>query len=587
MDAESRAAPEVFAVDWRGHPCRRRHGGMRAAVFILGVQAFQIITLASVGSNLITYVFGELHFPLSQAANVVTNFVGTAFLISLFGGFLSDSYLGCFWTLLTFGVIELSGLVLLSVLANLPRFKSAPCNILTMEGSCEQARGTKATIFFLALYLIALGNGCVMPNMTAYGADQFAGTGTAAESKRLSTYFNVSYFVYCMAEIVALTAVIWAQMHFGMGIGFGVSAATMAIALISLVSGAMLYRNKPPKGSIFTPIAWVFVAALTKRNKQICPASSPNPFNPGASDAMTIDGTFRHANKFRFLDNACIGPVPSGPAAALEDTVKRPCTMFEVQQAKTLLAVLPIFVCTIITNTVLAQLQTFSVQQGYAMDTRLVSSSSFHVPPASLQSIPYAILLLLVPAYEILLVPLMRKVTGTRSGITPLQRIGVGLFIVSLSMVSAAIVERRRRHAAVDNGKLLSIMWLVPQFLIFGVSEMFTNVGLMEFFYKEASAGMQAFLTALFYSSFSFGFFLSSVLVALVNRITARDGGKGWLGDNNLNNDRLDLFYWTLAVLSGINFFCYLFCARWYNSGGGGSDAEKEIPEELRNVERT
>ncbi|TVU43190.1 hypothetical protein EJB05_09635, partial [Eragrostis curvula] len=31
-------------------------------------------------------------------------------------------------------------------------------------------------------------------------------------------------------------------------------------------------------------------------------------------------------------------------------------------------------------------------------------------------------------------------------------------------------------------GERLSILWLVPQFLVFGVSELFTNVGLMEFF---------------------------------------------------------------------------------------------------------
>jgi hypothetical protein len=66
------------------------------------------MAIAAVGNNLITYVFGEMHFPLSQAANVVTNFVGTIFLLSLLGGFLSDSYLGCFWTMLTFGFVELS-----------------------------------------------------------------------------------------------------------------------------------------------------------------------------------------------------------------------------------------------------------------------------------------------------------------------------------------------------------------------------------------------------------------------------------------------------------------------------------------------
>lgn len=64
--------------------------------------------IAAVGNNLITYVFNDMHFPLSKSANIVTNFVGTVFLLSLLGGFLSDSYLGSFWTMLIFGFVELS-----------------------------------------------------------------------------------------------------------------------------------------------------------------------------------------------------------------------------------------------------------------------------------------------------------------------------------------------------------------------------------------------------------------------------------------------------------------------------------------------
>ncbi|KAJ1267814.1 hypothetical protein BS78_07G087000 [Paspalum vaginatum] len=564
-------APETTSVDCRGRPCRPRHGGMRAAVFILVFQASQTTALAAVGSNLITYVFGELHFPLSQAANVVTNFVGTVFILSPLGGFLSDSYIGCFWTLLALGAAELAGLILLSVQAHLPQFRSAPCNMLTMVGSCERASGFKATVFFVALYLVALGSGCVMPNMTAYGADQFAG---AAEkgAKRLSTYFNLSYFGFCAGELVALTAIVWAQTRFGMDVGFGLAAAAVGAGLISLLSGAVFYRNKPPRGSIFTPIARVFVAAFNKR-KQICPSGSANPAHNGAGDSAVPDTDFRHANKFRFLDKACIRVAPD----TAPESAWRLCTAAEVQQAKTLLAVMPIVACTIVFNTVLAQLQTFSVQQGSAMDTRLApGSSSFRIPPASLQAIPYAMLLALVPAYELLLVPLARRLTGTRSGITPLQRIGVGLCLVALSMAAAAAVERRRRDAAVSGGGArLSVLWLVPQFLVFGVSELFTNVGLMEFFYKQAAAGtMQAFFMALFYCSFSFGFFLSSVLVELVNRATARGGRPGWLGENDLDKDRLDLFYWVLAALSVLNFLCYLLCARWYNSGAGGDSDE-------------
>uniref|UniRef100_A0A0E0KQZ2 Major facilitator superfamily (MFS) profile domain-containing protein n=1 Tax=Oryza punctata TaxID=4537 RepID=A0A0E0KQZ2_ORYPU len=539
---------------------------MRAAVFVLGIQAFEIMAIAAVGNNLITYVFGEMHFPLSQAANVVTNFVGTIFLLSLLGGFLSDSYLGCFWTMLIFGFVELSGFILLSVQAHLPQLKPPPCSMASMDGGCEQARGIKASIFFAALYLVALGSGCLKPNMIAHGADQFAAGGGAADNaKRLSTYFNSAYFSFCAGELVALTALVWVQTHSGMDVGFGISAAAMVAGLVSLVSGAAFYRNKPPQGSIFTPIA------------RICPSSTSDPVNAGVCEpAHLAGGNFRHASKFRFLDKACIRAAQQGPNTKPESPW-RLCTVAEVQQAKTLLAVTPIFACTIVFNTVLAQLQTFSVQQGSAMDTALGGrGSSFRIPPASLQAIPYAMLLALVPAYELLLVPLMKRVTGTRSGITPLQRIGVGLCTVSLSMVAAATVERRRRDVSLSGAPRMSVLWIVPQFLVFGVSEMFTAVGLIEFFYKQArGAGMQSFLTAITYCSYAFGFYLSSVLVSLVNRVTASHGGGhgGWLGDNDLDKDRLDLFYWMLAVLSLINFFCYLLCARWYNSGADGCDA--------------
>lgn len=66
------------------------------------------MAIAAVGNNLITYAFNEMHFSLPKSANVVTNFVGTTFLLSLLGGYLSDSYLGSFWTILIFGFVELS-----------------------------------------------------------------------------------------------------------------------------------------------------------------------------------------------------------------------------------------------------------------------------------------------------------------------------------------------------------------------------------------------------------------------------------------------------------------------------------------------
>lgn len=132
-------------------------------------------------------------------------------------------------------------------------------------------------------------------------------------------------------------------------------------------------------------------------------------------------------------------------------------------------------------------------------------------------------------------------------------------------MVSAALMENKRRISAVNENKTISIFWITPQFLIFGISEMFTAVGLIEFFYKQSLKGMQSFLTAITYCSYSFGFYLSSLLVSLVNKTTSNSSHGGWLSDNNLNKDRLDLFYRLLAVLSFLNFLNYLFWATWYS----------------------
>ncbi|KAK8342839.1 hypothetical protein V6Z11_A08G268300, partial [Gossypium hirsutum] len=536
---------EEVSVDWRGKPCKaNKHGGMSAAIFVLGLQAFEMMAVAAVGNNLITYVFNDMHFPLSKSANVVTNFIGTVFLLSLVGGFLSDSYLGSFWTMLVFGFVELFGFVLLCIQAHVPQLRPPHCDMVSNGDHCEEAKGYKAIILFIALYLVAFGSGCLKPNIISLGADQFTRENTK-QSKKLSTYFNIAYFAFCMGELIALTLLVWVQTHSGMDVGFGISAAVMGIGMISLASGTVLYRNKPPRGSIFTPIAQVLVAAITKR-KQICPSN------------VEMLNNLLHTNKFKFLDKACIRTQDGK-----NESPWRLCTVSQVEQVKIIISVVPIFACTIIFNTILAQLQTFSVQQGSTMNTKIIDG--FEIPPASLQSIPYILLIFVVPLYETVLVPTARKITGNDSGITPLQRVGIGLFVATFSMVSAALVEKKRRVSALHHDETMSIFWIAPQFLIFGVSEMFTAVGLIEFFYKQSLEGMQSFLTAMTYCSYSFGFYLSSILVSLVNQITRSKSHGGWLSDNDLNNDRLDLFYWMLAALSLINFFNYMFCSKFFS----------------------
>lgn len=215
-------------------------------------------------------------------------------------------------------------------------------------------------------------------------------------------------------------------------------------------------------------------------------------------------------------------------------------------------------------NTCLAQLQTFSVQQGNTMNLHL---GSIEVPAPSIPVIPLVFMTILIPIYEFSFVPFARKITGHPSGITQLQRVGVGLVLSAISMAIAGIVEvKRRNQANKDLTQPISLFWLSFQYGIFGIADMFTLVGLLEFFYKEAPAGMRSLSTSFTWLSLSFGYFLSSVFVNVINSVTKKisPSKQGWLHGLNLNENNLNLFYWFLAILSVLNFLNYLYWASWY-----------------------
>lgn len=101
-----------------------------------------------------------------------------------------------------------------------------------------------------------------------------------------------------------------------------------------------------------------------------------------------------------------------------------------------------------------------------------------------------------------------------------------------------------------------------------GSAEVFTYVGQLEFFYDEATDGTRSLSSAIFLSEIGIGSWLSTALVKIVERTT---GGveEGWLR-NDLNESRLDYFYWVLCGINAVNFFAYLVVA-WLYRGKDGS----------------
>lgn len=243
----------------------------------------------------------------------------------------------------------------------------------------------------------------------------------------------------------------------------------------------------------------------------------------------------------RFLDKALFDDTISG---------------VQVKETRTFLGLLPIFASTIMMNCCLAQLQTFSVEQGSIMDRKL---NNFQIPTQSLTVFPLIVMLASIPLFEHAAGSFKNK---NHSIFDPLKRIGLGLALASASMAVAAVVEFKRREAA-ENGNTLSVFWLGWQYLLLGVSDMLTLEGMLEFFYSEAPDSMKSICTALSWCSTSMGYFLSSLLVSIINSITGRLG-REWLGGHNLNHDRLDLFYTILCILNFLNMLNYIYWAKKY-----------------------
>ncbi|XP_057807470.1 protein NRT1/ PTR FAMILY 4.5-like [Salvia miltiorrhiza] len=554
-DAEKGATPSEM----------KGKGGLRAASFIYGLAAMESMGFVANMMSLVLYFMYKLHFDLPAAANTFTNLMGTTFLLSVVGGFISDTYINRFYTSIIFGALELLSLAMLTIQAHSKDLLPSVCGI--GESSCIE--GGKAVYFYATMFLLALGAGGFRGSFPALGADQFD-ENDPEEVKSLASYFNWLLLSIVGGASIGVTVIVWVSTNHPLRNnwwkGFLIVTIATFFGFIVLVLGKPFYRLKIPKHSPLVRIAQVIAVAVKNRGLPH-PESPSELYELSKKDLDSTVAKIPHTQQFRWLDKAAIVG-ERADASAWEV-----CTVTQVEEVKVVARMLPIIGSTIIMNTCLAQLQTFSVQQGNRMDPHL---GSFKVPAASIPIIPLLFMVILIPVYDAFFVPLARRLTGHPSGISQLQRVGVGLVLAALSMSVAALVEVKRRRRSLGNPLApISLFWLSFQYGIFGIADMFTMVGLLEFFYKEAPAGMKSLSTSFTWISLSLGYFLSSALVEAVTSVTKRvtPSKRPWVYGIDLDRNNLDLFYWLLAVLSVVNFFHYLYWAMWYKYKSGGDEA--------------
>ncbi|KAK7341035.1 hypothetical protein VNO80_23959 [Phaseolus coccineus] len=550
------------AVDFRGGcAVRSKSGSWRSAGFIIGVEVAERIAYYGIQGNMISYLTGPLHQSTATAAENINIWSGTASLLPLLGAFLADSFLGRYRTIILASLFYILGLGLLTLSAVLPSLSNSECQGDNEFKSCSPPR-LQVILFFISLYLVAIGQGGHKPCVQAFGADQFDEQ-HPKEHKDRSSFFNWWYFTMCAGCMATLSILNYIQDNLSWVLGFGIPCIVMIVALLVFLLGTMTYRfniqqqDKRP----FRRIGRVFVAAIRNRRTTLS----------NTAVRAERDGILPHqsSEQFEFLNKALL-------ELKDEDSIEEEsCSPSEVEEAKAVLRLVPIWASTLIYAVVFAQVPTFFTKQGATLERTILPG--IDIPAASLQTLTTAAIVLFSPIYDRLFVPMARAITGKPSGITMLQRIGTGILISVVTIVFAALVETKRLKIARESGVVdeadatvpMSIWWLIPQYLLFGISEVFTMVGLQEFFYDQVPNELRSMGLALYLSIFGVGSFISGFLISVIEKVTGKDGEDSWFA-NNLNKAHLNYFYWLLAALSlmGLAFFTCFAKSYIYNNKG-------------------
>ncbi|XP_062180547.1 protein NRT1/ PTR FAMILY 2.3-like [Phragmites australis] len=559
MEIESLPGSQLKPVDREGQDkAGRKKGGWITLPFIAGSILGLGLAINGTTSNLLVYLIKEYNVEGIDAAQITNIVRGSLNLVPVAGAVVSDSYFGCFPVILAGTAVNVLSFVLFTLSAALPSLRPPHC--AAPSAACQHGTPGQLAVLYAAMCLLAIGTGGTRFNVATMGADQF---GSARDQ---DTFFNW-YFVFLYASfIVGETAIVYLQDGVSWVLGFGVCLATTVASLVMVLLGARYYRMPAAKGSPYTELARVVVAAVRKARVNVDAFGLVQYYvGDGAVADSNSDGA--PSKRLRFLNRAAMitaSDSSTDRSGGRRSSGWRLCTVQQVEDLKSLLVVLPLWSSGILVSVSIGVMIGMVILQALAMDRSL--GPRFKIPAGSITVSSLAAFIAVTPVLERAVFPLWQRVTGALP--TPLHRVGLGHVVNVAGMVAAALVERRRlsvvrAHHGADEALAwvtpMSVLWLLIPLGVVGIGEALHFPGNMAFYYQEFPKTLRSTATAMAPLLIALGFYLSTVFVDVVRLVTA------WL-PGNINQGRLDNVYWAVAIAATINFVYFLVCVGMYKS---------------------
>jgi dipeptide/tripeptide permease len=420
-----------------------------------------------------------------------------SYFMPLFGGYVADSKLGRFKTILGFSAVYVVGSFVLALSAatspepffingtEISNGTSAATESAEERAASEQAgagaelrtetdTAGSAVLAIFALVLIAIGTGGIKPNVSSFGADQFTGP-TRAED--IGKFFSIFYFCINTGSVVSFIISPILRVNAGYGVAFALPTVLLSVATLIFWSARDKYVKKPLGKSPVSVLWNVLTAALS---------SGSDVRHANLDDVASSDSRANHwLNRARGVCSE----------QDVNDTI-------DVWRQGSLLLTLPIF-------------WTLYDQQGSAW-TLQAETMNLHgfLQPEQLGVINPILILCLIPIFEQYIYPAYEKSSvGRRYPATSLMKIGIGMIFASLAFVISALVQSSIDSAEPNS---ISVFAQLPQILIISISEILVSITALEFVYDTAPFAMKSTCSSLFLCTTAVGDVLGGGLYSIL-----------------------------------------------------------------------
>ncbi|KAK0581490.1 hypothetical protein LWI29_014417 [Acer saccharum] len=209
-------------------------------------QGLANLAFAGVEVNMVLFAKSVFMQSNEEAANTFSSWTGTLYISSLIGAFLSDSFLGRYLTCVVFQVVSVIGLVALSISTHLFMLKPQGCGKIGQL--CDPHSSSETALFYISIYLIAIGNGALEPALATFGADQFDKE-DPKEKQSKSSFYSYFYVALNLGCLFSDTVLAYVENIGYWVLGFWICIGCAIFAFLLLLSRTFRYRHFRPSGN--------------------------------------------------------------------------------------------------------------------------------------------------------------------------------------------------------------------------------------------------------------------------------------------------------------------------------------------------